>query len=240
MDRFCEALYDRGDIRYVDDSKAFMSIDDQIREDRKYGTFEPRNGKYFTFRVYGEDEEITNRRVVQAVHWGFRRWSIRHRIDVRRARGDDVPDFRIIFRTVESDERGQMRPSTIMYHYYPIIDLRSPRRGLCVVNSKFFYTAHGKTLPMHEIDPKNYKKGAYAWGTTVDIDQVFAHEFGHGLGLPHSANRGNLMSSNYGAMTEYASDEDNARIGAKYPLRGRAERLIRRWMSFMRLRSENY
>jgi len=238
MDRYCHAIYSEGTIRYADDTSAF--VDNQIEQDKKYGTFEPRNGKYFTFRVYGEESEISNRRIIRAVHWGFRRWSIIHKIDVRRARGNDIPDFKIIFRTVDTDEREVMLPSTIMYHYYPIADLKSPRRGLCVVNSKFFYTAHGRPLPMYEIDPKHYTRTSKTTGMTVDIDQVFAHEFGHGLGLPHSANRGNLMSASYGTMVEYASAEDNRRMGAKYPVRGRLERTVRRWMSFMRYRSERY
>ena len=35
-------------------------LNEIIEEDKRYGTFQPKNGSYYTYRVLNEDEEITN------------------------------------------------------------------------------------------------------------------------------------------------------------------------------------
>ena len=64
-----------------------------FEEDKRYGTFEPRNGKYFTFRVMNEDDEITSKQVQKSVQHAFRRISIRTHLKFRRARKGEYADF---------------------------------------------------------------------------------------------------------------------------------------------------
>ena len=129
--KYCQIILRNGQAISLDgatDKK--LSIQDRIKEDKKYGTFKPRNGKYFTFKVHGEDVEITHKRVIKAVQYGFKRWSIYADFRVRKARRNDIPDFNIYFKSVSEDPL--LKKNTIMYHYYPINRLTNPNRGKCV------------------------------------------------------------------------------------------------------------
>ena len=125
-----------------------------------------------------------------------------------------------------------------MYHYYPISNSSNRLRGLCVINKDFFWTTSGKTLDMHYIDPEHYPESNSGYGgKTYDLDQVYTHEVLHGLGLPHSKTSGNVMSPNYGIMAEWLSDEDIARIQAKYGSRNISESRVKRWLKWLKIAS---
>jgi hypothetical protein len=205
-----------------------------IEEDKQYGVFEPRNGKYFTYRVLNEDVEITNKQVLKSIQYAYRRISIRTNLKFRRARSGEYADFRIEFRTEATDPDKQLRSNTLMYHYYPINSYSNKFRGLCVINSKYFWTSHGKPVPLHEIDPVNYPNPTTNTGMTYDLDGVYTHEVLHGLGFPHSKVAGNMMSTNYGIMSEWLTEkEDVPRIHAKYGDRGLSEHKIKRWLKWL-------
>lgn len=126
-----------------------------------------------------------------------------------------------------------------MYHYYPIHQTDHPLRGLCVVNKRFFFTPDG-----------NYRTGDYfnRHGTrvtslgnhyaTIDFDQVYGHELGHGLGLPHDPEANQIMSSNYGVMSEFPQIRDQSRMQAKYGVRVMASNRLLRWIRWLRVASD--
>jgi hypothetical protein len=201
----------------------------------------PINGKYFTYRIENtRDIEITGKRLQKAYQKGWRRWTKRINFVIKKAKQGDPADFRVLFRTPETDERGELDQNTIMYHYFPINNISSPFRGLCVVNSLFLYTVDGKGISMHEIDPDHYPMDTTARGRTIDIDQVFGHEDGHGIGLPHDPQMGNTMSGNYSFMAEFLSERDVFRGIKKYGMAKIPVRWIVRWWHRMRKKSDSY
>jgi hypothetical protein len=223
-----------GKVDFISPSAKSTDLDSIIKEDVKYGKFEPWNGKYFTYRVTNEDDEISNKQVLKAIQYSFRRISLRTNLKFRRARGSEYADLTIEFRTVDTDPEKQLTKNTLMYHYYPISNFEDPLRGLCVINKDFYWTSHGKGIDMHYIDPKNYPKlGSGVKGKTWDLDQVYTHEVLHGLGLPHSKNQGNVMSPNYSIMSEWMTQEDIARIQAKYGKREMSDHILKRWLRWL-------
>lgn len=236
----CKAMIGKGDdVNFYSPVSASTDMEQILEDDKRYGIFKPNNGKYFTYRVLNEDEEITSQQVLKTIQYSFQRIALRTPLKFRRARGYEKPDFRIDFRTVASDPEHQLTDGTLMYHYFPISNPDNKLRGLCVVNKRYFWTSHGKSLDMHEIDPKNYPEPNSGYrGTTHDFDQVYTHEVLHGLGLPHSKVAGNVMSPNYGIMAEWMSDEDILRIQAKYGKRNLSEHKIKRWLNWLWRSSE--
>ena len=214
-------------------------INSIIEEDKQYGVFQPFNGEHYTYRVLNEDEEITNEKVLKSIEYSYRRISLRTNLKFRRAREGEYADLRIEFRTVDTDPEIELQSSTLMYHYYPISNSTHSLRGLCVVHKDYFWTTAGGSLGMHYIDPEHYPEPNSGYGgKTYDLDQVYTHEVLHGLGLPHSKTAGNVMSPNYGIMAEWMSDEDIARIQAKYGSRNISESRIKRWLKWLKIASE--
>lgn len=223
MELYCELILDNGKIISLDHSShEKLTIEQQIQEDEKYGVFKPRNGKYFTYKVHGQDVEITHKRVIKAVQYGFKRWSIYADFKIKKLRQNDIPDFNIYFKSTTEDPK--LKQNTIMYHYYPINNLENPLRGKCVINKNFHYTDDGKL--------KNGKE-------TMDIDKILCHEFGHGFGLPHDKHRSTIMYYSEGGMSEYPSERCIARIQAKM---GETKNIgrIKRWLIWLHIRSESY
>lgn len=210
-----------------------------FEEDKRYGKFYPRNGKYFTYAVYDEDDEITNKQVLKSIQYSFRRISIRTNLVFKRAREGEYADFKIYFETVESDPRGELGENTLMYHYYPISNYEHSLRGVCCVNKRFYWTMDGNPISMFKVDPDNYEEDTTWQGKTWDFDQVYTHEVLHGLGLPHSKVAGNVMSPNYGIMSEWLTEEEDIpRLQHKYGDRGLSESRIRRWLSWLKHASD--
>jgi len=239
-EKYCElVLLDNGKMQSTDAAETTTkSIEEKIQDDKRYGNFVPRNGKYFTFRVYGEDEEIKHKTVIKAVHYAFRGWTIRTKAKVRRARKNEEPDFKIHFKNPRTD--SLLKKNTIMYHYYPINDVNNPKRGMCVINSDFYYTVHGNPISMHMIDPKNYPKDTKRTGKTMDIDAIIRHEFGHGFGLSHDNQTHTVMYYSQGGMAEFPQKRDIARIQGKLGVSLLSKHIVFRWMLWLRYRSDNY
>ena len=237
---YCELiLNDKGKIESTDSAKdTIRTIQQQIQFDKRYGNFTPRNGKYFTFRVYGEDTEIKHKTVVKAVHYAFKGWTIRTKAKVKRARKNELPDFRIYFKNPRTDPL--LKKNTIMYHYYPISDVNNPKRGVCVINSDFYFTTHGNPISMHMIDPKNYPVETEVTGETMDIDVIIRHEFGHGFGLPHDETIHTVMYYSSGGIAEFPAPRDIARIQAKLGTRLISKFRLLRWLIWLVIRSDNY
>lgn len=215
-------------------------LDSVISTDRRYGVMLPRNGRYFTFRIIDtNDNEVTEKMLNQAVKLAWKSWTLRLDIDVRQAKPNQKADFTIYFRTPENDERGHMKKNTIMYHFFPIGDYNHPDRGVCVINPNFHFTSHGKPVSMHLIDPEHYDRDTIAKGSTIDLDAVLRHEFGHALGLPHDPVPHNTMSTPYNVLSEFLKPRDIARGIAKYGERAMPESRLRRWLRWLFRKSES-
>jgi len=241
MTEFCKVIQTPGGIIYHSAMLGNSDINAVVENDKLYGSMHPRNGLFFTFRIVGtHDEEITEKEMVRAVQLAFDHWSKRANVIIKQAQVWDQPDFRIIFRTTLNDERGELTDNTIMYHFFPINDVSNPLRGLCVVNSDFYYSTHGKAVSMHEIDPDHYDNNTNASGRTIDIDQVFTHEFGHGFGLPHDKELFQVMSPNHGFMAEFPTERDVFRMVKKYGVPKKSKSWFSRWFRYLRYRSNNY
>ena len=217
------------------------SLKDIIEDDKRYGVMVPRNGKYFTFQILDtQDNEITEKMLNRGVKLAWKSWTLRLNFDVRQAKSNEEPDFRILIRKPEDDERGVMKKNTIMYHYFPISRLDHPNRGLCVINPEFHYTTHGNPVPLHIIDPVNYPTPTESTGRTIDLDAVLRHEFGHGIGLPHDPVPDNTMSTPYQTLNEFLAERDVYRGIQKYGIKQMRVSRFKRWLKWLRIRSERY
>ncbi len=250
-ERICYAIVKEGKGLEFDDGLAKLehtSIEAVIENDKKYGKMVPRNGKYFTWRAEDwQGKHITKKQINYGINLAWTQVELEIPIDVKRARPGEIPDFRIAFRRVADDPI--LTANTLMYHFYPIQNILSPNRGLCVVNVDYPWTVHGNPLSMHEIDsdhypehPENFPEHIEPTGDTYDFDQVYEHEGpGHGLGLPHDPLPGNNMSSNYTIMAEYITDREKARHKAKYGSRNWFKKwFYTRWINWYRRRSDRY
>ena len=186
MELLCKAVMENNVVKFESAETKGLTLSQTIEDDKKYGTMKPANGKYFTYAVMNEDLEFTEEQATKAVQFGQRRWRIYANVPKFKKVSKDfqrVIDFRIEFRTVESDPDKQLNANTIMYHYYPISKTDHPLRGLCVVNKAFYFTSHGNGVYGTEFQkhgiPVQFPNKKYS---TLDFDQVYAHELGHGLG----------------------------------------------------------
>lgn len=241
-EQFCKAILNvNGKIEYVAPMLGSTDINDIVEDDKRYGKMNPINGEYFTYRISNvHDDEITDKKLQKAYTMGWRRWTKRIDFVIKLAKATEDPDFRVIFRTPETDERGVMDANTIMYHYFPINNVSNPLRGLCVVNSNFYYTVDGKMVSMYQIDPEHYDEDTTAHGTTIDIDQVFGHEDGHGIGLPHDSMMGQVMSPSYSFMAEFLTERDVFRGVKKYGNAKIPISHLTRWWRYIRGKSDRY
>lgn len=238
---FCRVTYNasKNEIKMIAPKASGNDINGIIESDKRYGVMKPANDKYFTFRIIDtKDNEVTEKILNRAVKYAWKSWTLRLNFDVRQTKKNEHADFRVLFRTPENDERGEMTKSTIMYHYFPISRIGHANRGLCVINPAFYYTTHGKGVPLHIIDPKNYPEPTKVKGSTIDIDGVLRHEFGHGIGLPHDPEPFNTMSTPYSVLAEFLKERDVMRGIAKYGRKNMPSHIFTRWWKWLRRKSE--
>jgi len=241
----CRAILGKdGNVEFESANAKGLTLSQTIENDRHYGIMFTAKGRHFTYAVLNEDEEFTDKQIHRAVRYAFGRWRLYANLPkLKRVPKDykDPIDFRIEFRTTESDPDKQLTNNTIMYHYYPIHNVQNPLRGLCVVNKRFFFTSHGNKISGQEMMRKGRKvsnpDGTYS---TIDFDVVYCHELGHGLGLPHDTEPHSIMSTPYHVIAEMPSDRDQKRISAphKYGKRMMARHRLVRWVRWLRVASD--
>ena len=62
-----------------------------------------------------------------------------------------------------------------MYHYYPINNVNSSLRGVCVVNTDFNFSIHGNNVSMFEVDPEHYTEDTKVTAPVVYIITVLLY-----------------------------------------------------------------
>lgn len=244
----CKAEVKKGKVEFSGPANTGRTLEEQIQEDKKYGMMVPRNGKYFTWEAKDwRGRHISQKQVNYGINLAWTQAELEIVLDVKKAQPFDIPDFKIEFRRTIDDP--ELTSNTLMYHYYPINNQDNPFRGLCVVNTDFPWTVHGNPLSMHEIDPVHYPahpedfpEHIDSTGGTFDFDQVYTHEGpGHGLGLPHSPNRWEVMYGNYSGMAEFFTTWDKARLVAKYGARPWWKKhFYTRFVQWYQIRSDRY
>lgn len=241
----CRLQVINGKLEFDSVTPLALTLDQQIQEDKKYGVMTPANQKYFTYQAMDWKNDIINSKEIQnAVRNSWQ--AIERRLDfkVQRAAPGEIIDFKVYFRSTIDDP--DLTSNTLMYHFYPINDINSEFRGVCVVNTDFPFSVDGKSVDMHYIDPGHYPNvGSGLLGGTYDFDQIYGrHEVCHGLGLPHSTHSGTTMYFSYGGMVEYFDDEDPQetfpRLVAKYGEKSTWEKFKIRWIQWERVRYDNY
>jgi len=184
-----------------------------IQDDQKYGFLKPKNG-IITHSIFNKDVELTAVQVRRADNISLTGWGIDTPIKFRHVKPSENAMMELSFADKEQD--SNLDDQTIAYHGYPLTG--SDLHGICVVNTAFFYTAHGNTVSLHDIDPIHYPDPITApkQGKSWDIDKILRHERGHGVfGLPHSKTEFNTMSGGYHIMSEQNTTEDILRAQAK-------------------------
>ena len=93
-----------------------LTVPEMIEDDKRYGTLEPRNGKYFTFKVIDmPKEELPRKTIVKAAQHGLNRLRFHTNLNIRQTKDTTQPtDLTIIGRTPKTDERTDMSVKTIM------------------------------------------------------------------------------------------------------------------------------
>ncbi len=239
----CKAIVKDNQIQFTGPVTTGITLEEQIQEDKKYGMMVPRNGKYFTWRAENwESNLITHKQILKGINYSWMQAEIEIVLDVRRAKPEELPDFRVAFRRTKDD--SELTKDTLMYHYYPINEITHPLRGLCVVNVDFPLTVHVNAVSLNDINQIDFPdhETAPMQGKTWDFDQIYTHEGpGHGLGLPHSPFPYHVMSSSYNVMAEFFVPWDKKRLVAKYGARPWYKKhFYTRWLNWYKVRSDRY
>lgn len=188
-----------------------FDLNELIKNDEKYGKISAPNN-IITYAILNGDDEMPANKFAKAVELALMSWYFEIPVYFKRVTFDEEPRLSFEFQREEDDPN--LDHNTIAYAYFPTAGSWS---GICVMNKSFYFTHHGKPLPMWEIDPEHYTEGSTtATGKTMDVDMILRHEVGHILGLPHDIAPYNTMSPNESIMAEHHSERDKARIHAKY------------------------
>lgn len=241
----CRAITsDNGEVQFDSARTRGLTLSQTIEDDKKYGRFLPANGKYYTYEILSDDEEFKHKQIERAYGYAHMKWRIYANLPKLKKwnpqRDRFPPDFRLDFRTVESDPDQKLTKNTIMYHYYPIRSIDSPYRGLCVVNKDMFFTTHGNRVKGDVFIRHGIQANPNYFYKTFDFDNVLCHELGHGYGLPHDSESDSIMSTPYSKFSpnEMPSMRDQSRIKAKYGHRNISSWWLRRWIRLLRIVSD--
>ena len=208
----------------------FLTLDQQIEEDKKYGRLVPKN-KRLSYVLMNHDKELTRGEARRAINAAIMGWQLGTDVDFYEISIGGEPDITIQFLDSTDDQLFADEPNVLAYMYYPIAS--EDVRGLMVINSDYPWTENGEPKSGRWImemtgKPVQFPDQMYE---TWSLRKVVRHELGHGVyGLPHTANVGNTMYFSYNGMTEFNTTEDDKRGQAKM---GEPTRSTR-WLKVMR------
>lgn len=237
-EQICRTILSENNIKFESVMTNGTTIEEIIKDDKKYGIMTPKNGKYFTYKVMNwEGKWISNKKIRRAVTFTWNKVEKILDLDFRETKDGEYADFKVYFKRVVDDPL--LNENTLMYHYYPISDFDNEKRGVCVVNTNYTWTSDGKAIPLHIYDPKHYPDITTSTVKTFDFDATYEHEGpGHGLGLSHSPNINTKLYYNYLGMSESMFDEKTQetvkRLLAKYPKNNMKPSRLRRWINWFK------
>ena len=198
------------------------TLEEQIEEDKQFGVFPiPQTGK-LTYRLlnHSSDFDKKNKNRI-GMNYSLTQWDIEIEPDLKYVPMEQSSDISIEFKNGQDDDIFRDEPNVLAYAYYPIAG--ASLRGIVRVNDDYQWSLNGK------IKSITNEGGQQVNIKTWDLIRVLRHELGHTFGLPHSPNPNNTMSTNYEIMSRHNTDEDIARIRAKY---GKRNLISRRYMAF--------
>ncbi len=238
-EQICRVIIGKNkDIQFESVVSNGSTLEEIIKDDKRYGVMVPNNGKYFTYSVMDwEGKWISNKKIRRAITFTWNKVEKILDLDFKESKDGEYVDFKVYFRRVIDDPL--LNANTLMYHYYPISDFTNEKRGVCVVNVDYAWTSDGEPIPLHIYDPEHYPDVTTATAQTFDFDATYEHEGpGHGLGLPHSPNKATKLYFNYSGMSESMFDEEPketvARLQAKYPKNNMKPSRLRRWINWFK------
>lgn len=236
----CRAVVSKGIVSYEGPSSLGSDVQTQILEDKKYGIMVPKNGKYFTVRISDwSGKYISNKKVIKGIMLSWFAVEMETLVSVKLAKPGEYADFKVFFRRLVDDPI--LNKSTLAYHYFPISNFDDPNRGICVFNIDYPFTVDGEGIPLNVFDPEHYPTETASRAMTYDIDKIYRHEGpGHGLGLPHTTNPGEQMSTNYDIISEHPDRNTILRWIAKYGKRGWTDRKYMRMKQWYAIKSDKY
>jgi len=239
VENICRVILSKGkNIQFVSAVSNGSTIEEIIKDDKKYGVMVPKNGKYFTYQVMDwKGKWISNKQIRKAITFTWNKVEKILDLEFREAKDGEYADFKVYFRRVVDDPL--LEKNTLMYHYYPISDFNNEKRGVCVVNADYPWTSDGEGIPLHIFDPVHYPNYTISKAETFDFDATYEHEGpGHGLGLPHSPNKNTKLYFNYSGMSESMFDEEPQetapRLQAKYPKNNMKPSRLKRWVKWFK------
>jgi len=207
-------------------------IDHIIANDKLYGSWKK---DIIKFAIENNMSHMTDSQLRRAVNWSQTPWDFAIKNKIEFVTEKNFADFTFEFKPTNADQ--YLTSGTLAYAGYP----NGILRNVIVINSDFPYTPDGHPVLGSVLQSWGFNvqnvNGSYK---TWDLDQILKHEMGHKLGLPHSPNDDRVMSSNYGIMAEFLTDEEKQRIWAKYQKRRFYDKIMARIGNLIRRRQEEY
>jgi len=99
-------------------------------------------------------------------------------------RGTATADIPITFLPRKDDALFKERPGVLAYAYFPTPT--SLIGGDMTYNDDYIWTADGKPVNAHRIDPLHYPADTKVMIKTYNLQHTGTHELGHALGLRHA------------------------------------------------------
>lgn len=144
---------------------------------------------------------------------------------IRRATA--TADIPINFVPKDEDALFKSRNGVLAYAYFPTPT--SPIGGDMTYNDDYIWTADGKSVSAHKVDPVNYPDpDTVVRIRTYNLQHTGTHELGHALGLAHAQNcQTCIMNAFYNGQVE-PQPNDVERIQGFYGERN----LPTRWLNY--------
>ena len=203
-----------------------------IANDRLYGKW---NKDIIKFAINNNMTRMSDSQVRKAINWSQTPWDFAIKNKLELVIDPLEADFIFQFKPTNADQ--YLTSGTLAYAGYP----NGILRNLIVINSDFPYTPDGHAVLGSVMESWGFNvQSVTSYYKTWDLDQILKHEMGHKLGLPHSPNQDRVMSSNYGIMAEFLTDEEKLRIWQKYQKRRFYDKIMARLGHLIRRRQENY
>ncbi len=242
MEEYCKLIAD--DLDPVSGSNSFHvekleeapaglhDIKHIIANDRLYGSW---NKDIIKFAIINNKSFMSDSQLRRAVNWSQTPWDFAIRNKIEFVSHKNFADFTFEFKPTNSDQ--YLTSGTLAYAGYP----NGILRDVIVINSDFPYTPDGHPVLGSVMESWGFNvQNVDNYFKTWDLDQILKHEMGHKLGLPHSPNDDRVMSSNYGIMAEFLTNEERQRIWAKYEKRRFYDKIMARIGNLIRTRQEEY